>query len=148
MRCSPWCRPRRCHSSDNCHSITYQFDIVALDQEYNSKINSGSKVALRSRCNPDKWLDCSVFGNSCRISKCTRCVGERCSNHDNHTSPCHYHHFKIQGVGRREDRVINSNYNVHFVREEDNQLLSCSNHCQLSGQEETEENTFSLVYLE
>ena len=151
VRCSPRCRAKRCQGNQaSCHGPAYQFDIIAVDGNA-TKITSGSKVALRSRCNMEKWLDCTGIRNTCLISRCLRCTGDRCGNYDDHTSSCDHHHFTILAVGRREGRLINSNYPIQLVRE--GLVLTCSDaQCHLSNgdvaeEREGEENSYSLTIL-
>lgn len=116
----------------SCHMLTYQFEIVTIDQD-TKKVKSGRKVALRSRCNPTKWLDCNNPDSECSITKCTKCIGEICTYGD-YSQPCDRHHFIVYGVGRREEGVLNTNYEIYFGREGTDALLTCSGSvCRMSA---------------
>ncbi len=134
MRCAPKCRPKECHhlTPDSlCHTVNFQFEIVAVGPQDSreQKIKSGDKVALRSRCNPSKWLDCSggYLGNECSITKCSRCAGSVCFD-ASFVTLCKSHHFRVYGVGRQDDKVLNSHYQLYFrpaADDDDNSALSC-----------------------
>ena len=134
VRCAPKCRPKECHNltpDSVCHTINFQFEVVAIGLRDSDKINSGSKVALRSRCNPSKWLDCSNgnLGNECSIMRCGRCIGSECYD-ASYVTTCKSHHFRVYGVGRQEDKVLNTHYELYFRPADDddsgdNSALSC-----------------------
>ena len=141
MRCAPRCRPKECHSltpDSPCHTINFQFEVVAIGPRDSDKINSGSIVALRSRCNPSKWLDCSNgnLGNECFIKRCSRCIGSVCYDASYVTS-CKSHHFRVYGVGRQDDKVLNSNYELYFRPADDDgnnhSALSCYDMCKFTS---------------
>ena len=141
MRCAPKCRPKECQPftpESLCHTINFQFKIVTIEPQDSQKIKSGAKVALRSQCNPSKWLDCSGghLNNECSITKCTRCAGSLCHDAD-FVTPCKKHHFKIFGVGRPEGKLLNSHYQLYFRPLEDNNssAVSCYDDdlCKLSS---------------
>lgn len=124
VRCSPRCRPKSCQYQSSCHDVTYQFEIVAIDLSIN-KIKSGSKVALRSRCNPAKWLDCSGGSDyNCSITRCNKCSGDICSFNYN-SAPCDHHHFEVFGARRREGRLLTPFHKVYFRQTKTNLLLTC-----------------------
>lgn len=141
MRCAPKCRPKECQSftpESLCHTINFQFEIVAVDSQDARKVKSGDKVALRSRCNPSKWLDCSGghLNNECSITKCSRCAGSLCYDAD-YITPCRNHHFKVFGVGRRDGKLLNTHYQLYFRPSEgnNNSAVSCydGDICKLSN---------------
>lgn len=131
MRCAPKCRPKECQpfTPDSlCHSINFQFEVVAVEMQNSQKIRSGDKVALRSRCNPSKWLDCSggFLSNECSITRCSRCAGSLCYD-ANFVTPCKSHHFKVFGVGRPDGKLLNTHYQLYFRPADDsnNSTMSC-----------------------
>ena len=130
MRCSPKCRPNDCQMLTHeslCRTINFQFDIIAIESQNSQTIKSGDKVALRSRCNPLKWLDCSSNNdNECTISKCGKCEENDCFN-ASFVTPCTSHQFKVFGVSRREARALNTRYQLYFrpAYDNDNSVVSC-----------------------
>ena len=136
VRCSPKCRPKSCQlleSEQTCHSPKYQFEITLVSSIDKKKILSGSKVALRSRCTPNKWLSCDGSDKECSISKCKKCTGGICSA-DNYTTPCSRHYFRMYGVGRQDDRLLHTNHKLYFRHDETDLLLTCLDDlCKLSS---------------
>ena len=107
-----------------CHSINFQFQVTHIEGQDPPKVKSGDKVALRSRCNPSKWLDCSGgdFGNECSITKCSKCPGTVCYD----VTSCKRHHFKIFGVGRPDGKLLNTHYQLYFRPADDDNVDSDS----------------------
>ena len=140
MRCDPGCSLKECQQftpQPVCHTIDFQFEIVAVERQDSKKIKSGDKVALRSRCDPSKWLNCAGGNsrNECSITNCSSCVGSACYD-AGFVTPCDNHHFKIFGIGRRENRLINTKYQIYFrpAADGNNSILSCYDElCKLSS---------------
>lgn len=149
MRCAPKCRPKECQypitPNSLCHTINFQFEIVAVEEttQDSQKIKSGDKVALRSRCNPSKWLDCSggsggdPLSGECTITRCSRCAGSSCYD-ASFVTMCKNHHFKVFGVGRPNGKLLNTHYQLYFRPadgDRNNSSLSCSDNdvCKLAG---------------
>ena len=151
IRCSPQCRPKPCQiveSQSSCHEITYQFELVTVGSDTNI-IKAGSKVALRSRCNPTKWLDCSGLSSECSITRCNQCRGDICTYND-YDAPCNRHYFKIFGIGRRNGRMLNSNRQIYLRHDETDSILTCEGEtCNLSSEGPSEEmaQIFSITVL-
>ena len=134
LKCTPTCRKTRCvvwGSISSCDRIDHRFEIVTRENPDANKIRSGAKVALRSKSDPTQWLDCSSADGACSISRCT-------SNNADSTNAsittCDSHFFKIFGVGRRLNRLINTNYSIQLRHEYNDSYLNCNtgDKCKLS----------------
>ena len=123
VKCTPSCLTRKCYSFGNCDAIDHQFEIVLPDKPNARKIKSGATVALRSKSNPTKWLDCNNT-DKCSISRCT--MNNTDSGNGSYVTSCDSHYFKIFGVRRREGRLLNSNHSIQLRHKHNNSYLNCN----------------------
>ena len=109
--------------------------IITPENPDANKIRSGAKVALRSKCNSHLWLDCTspnIFG-SCSITTYTstsnnarRHASIFCGPTNASITTCDRHYFKIFGVGRRLNRLINTNHSIHLRHQYYDSYLNCN----------------------
>lgn len=127
MKCvpSPGCTPLPCRGI-SCQGEDNQFHIVNHKSKTN-KIKSGATVLLRSVNAPSNWLDCSGSSNTdtCIISTCREDNVEDPQN-ASYISSCSSHHFKVFGVGRGINKVLNVNHKLQFRDKNQQSYLSCN----------------------
>ena len=113
----------------SCDRIDHRFKIIMPENPDANKIKSGAKVALRSKNIPTEWLDCSSPDGACSISRCMTS-----DNSNNSITTCDSHFFKIFGVGRRLNRLINTNHSIQLRYEFNDAYFNCNtgDKCRLS----------------
>ena len=134
LKCTPTCRKTNCvvwGTKSSCDRIDHRFEIIMPENPDASKIKSGAKVALRSKSNPTQWLDCSSPDGACSIS---RCMSNSADSTNASITTCDGHFFKIFGVGRRLNRLINTNHSIQLRHEFNDSYLNCNtgDKCRLS----------------
>ena len=139
LKCTPTCRKTNCvvwGTKSSCNRIDHRFEIIMPENPDANKIKSGAKVALRSKSNPTQWLDCSSPDGACSIS---RCVSNSADSMNASITTCDSHFFKIFGVGRRLNRLINTNHSIQLRHELNDSYLNCNtgDKCRLSECAET-----------
>ena len=139
LKCTPTCRKTNCvvwGTKSSCDRIDHRFEIIMPENPDANKIKSGAKVALRSKSNPTQWLDCSSPDGACSIS---RCMSNSADSMNASITTCDSHFFKIFGVGRRLNRLINTNHSIQLRHELNDSYLNCNtgDKCRLSECTET-----------
>ena len=120
LKCTPICRKTRCviwKSISSCDRIDHRFEIVTPENPDAKKIRSGTKVALRSKSNHTQWLDCSSANGACSISECST---------NTTVTTCDSHFFKIFGVGRRLNRLLNTKHSIQLRYEYNDSYFTCN----------------------
>lgn len=128
LKCFPTtCKPTTCFtfgSQSTCDGLNHQFEIIAIENPNARKIKSGDTVALRSKANPAKWLDCTSADRTCSITICSSPYPNFIYDYSSALTTCDAHIFEIFGVRRRLGRLLNSNHNIQL--QYGNEFLSCA----------------------